>query len=516
MQRLVCACGVALVLSAIHVSALGAASELHASTAAPSGAFGRAVALSVDTLVVGSPLDDTRGAEAGAVFVFARQSDGRFVEAAKLTAPDAAAGDQFGTALSLAGDTLVIGAPLGDAGARTDAGAAYVYVRRGSAWEYQAKLVADDGARFDELGGAVALFGDRAVIGAHAVDQGDAIDAGAGYVFERAAGTWQQRAKLTLSPAQSFERCGLSVAISESAAFVGCPHRAEGVEGAGAVAVFSRSGDTYVFEAKLLAPDPVPGDAFGAAVSIDANRLVVGAPNTVGTATRAGSAHVFLRGATTWTHEAKLSSPAAVTLGGGFGGAVAARATRVMVGAAFYDDEGAAVSFVRREGRGWLQGTTYTAPRTKAGAAFGFAVGLTADAAVVGAPSDDAPGAESAGAAYLFALPVHAAGTACAGDDECASASCAGGVCCATACDAECSACSQSKTGKPDGTCAPIVAGCVSGAPSRPAADPGALPERSEAGCSVRGPGDEDTTTLTIAALMALAFVRRLKQERRR
>ena len=80
---------------------------------------------------------------------------GAWMEEAKLTASDAAAGDHFGlSAVSLAGDTALIGAPHND-DAGTDSGSAYVFVRSGNAWRQHQQLAASDTAVGDQFGFSV-------------------------------------------------------------------------------------------------------------------------------------------------------------------------------------------------------------------------------------------------------------------------------------------------------------------------------------------------------------------------
>ena len=140
--------------------------KLTASDAAADDRFGISVAVAGDTAVVGAFLDDTlAGTDAGSAYVFVR-SGGAWTQQAKLTASDAAADDPFGDSVAVAGDTAVVGA-LDDTLAGTDAGSAYVFVRSGGAWTQQAKLTASDAAADDQFGYSVAVAGDTAVVGAY-------------------------------------------------------------------------------------------------------------------------------------------------------------------------------------------------------------------------------------------------------------------------------------------------------------------------------------------------------------
>jgi len=102
-----------------------------------------------------------------------------FVEQAKLTASDGAAGDEFGFSVAISGDTVVVGAD----GDNSDQGSAYVFVKPGGGWAttsaFTAKLTASDGAAGDYFGASVAISGDTVVVGA----DGDNSDQGSAYVF---------------------------------------------------------------------------------------------------------------------------------------------------------------------------------------------------------------------------------------------------------------------------------------------------------------------------------------------
>ena len=107
-------------------------------------------------------------------------------EAIKLTASDAAARDRFGHSVSISGDTAVIGAD-GDDDAGTQSGSAYVFRYDGIGWVQQAKLTASDGAARDYFGTAVSISGDTAVIGAERDDDAGT-HSGSAYVFVGVSG----------------------------------------------------------------------------------------------------------------------------------------------------------------------------------------------------------------------------------------------------------------------------------------------------------------------------------------
>ncbi len=168
--------------------------KLTAGDAATGDRFGRAVAVSGDTAVIGAYWDDDGGTESGSAYVFTR-TGGVWSQQAKLTASDPGAFDWFGVSVAVSGDTAVIGARWDDDGG-TDSGSAYVFARSGEVWSQQAKLIPSDLAANDFFGISVAVSGDTAVIGAHGNDDGGS-ESGSAYVFTRSGVAWSQQAKLT-------------------------------------------------------------------------------------------------------------------------------------------------------------------------------------------------------------------------------------------------------------------------------------------------------------------------------
>ena len=101
-----------------------------------------------------------------------------WVEEAKLTASDAAAGDWFGYATAISGDTLVVGS----SGDNDGAGSVYVFQRTGTTWTEQVKLSASDAAAGDFFGWPVSISGNTIVVGAGGNDDAGSTS-GSGFIF---------------------------------------------------------------------------------------------------------------------------------------------------------------------------------------------------------------------------------------------------------------------------------------------------------------------------------------------
>jgi hypothetical protein len=380
----------------------GQVKKLVASDGAANDYFGRAVAISGESVMVGAVGDE---AGRGAAYLFARNQDGAnaWGQVGKLTASDGAGGDNFG--IAVAGnedaDTFVLGAPGDDAWK----GAAYVFACQGNDWVQQRKTTAADGASQDRFGGSVAISGDTMVIGAFGHDSSK----GAAYVLARnwgEADNWGQVKKLTAADGAAYDCFGISVALSGDTVVAG----AFGDDSSkGAAYVFARNqggADQWGQVQKLTASDGAAGELFGASVAISGDTVVVGAYGD----DSKGAAYVFARnqdGADQWGQVKKLTASDGAAFDG-FGGSVAISGDTIVVGADWAagggnSDQGTAYVFARNQGGvvadNWGQVKKLTAADGAAYGSFGISVAVSGDTVVVGAYGDDS----SKGATYVFA-----------------------------------------------------------------------------------------------------------------
>jgi hypothetical protein len=388
---------------------------LTASDAQNNDDFGRSVAISADTIVVGAPNEAGIGNQRGAAYVFQRNQDGAdsWGEVTKLTASDAEDIDRFGGSVAISGDTVVVGARLED-GVGNARGAAYLFERNQGgldSWGEVQKLTASDGADGNEFGGSVAISGDIVVVGAHRQSGGGGLR-GAAYVFERNQGgadVWGEVEKLAASDAEDNDRFGCSVAISGETVVVGALYEGGAGRYRGAAYVFERNqggADNWGEVQKLTASDAADNDEFGNSVAISGDTVVVGASGEDGTGSTRGAAYVFGRnqdGADGWGEVAKLTASDAGDYDR-FGNSTAIGGDTVVIGA-FWEDgagenRGAAYVFSRNQGGAdqWDEVTKLTASDATDGDRLGGSVGISGDRVVVGA---DGVGL-SQGAAYLF------------------------------------------------------------------------------------------------------------------
>ncbi len=297
----------------------------------PSDYFGFSVSICGDTAIVGTYADNDNGPDSGSAYIFIR-TDGIWTQQAKILPADGVAYDLFGYSVSISGDTVIVGAFGDDDNGNNASGSAYVFTRTAGVWTQQAKFTASDGARNDHFGHAVTIEGDTAVVGARN-DNDNGSDSGSAYVFARTGETWVQQAKLLPADGAAEEEFGAALAIDGDTTLIG----ARRGENGGSAYVFVHTEGTWTQQAKLVADDASLGDEFGVSVAINNNTALIGASwdDEPGSAT--GSAYVFTRTDGIWTQQAKLL-PAVTTAYDHFGEFVAFNGDTALIGS-YKDDD---------------------------------------------------------------------------------------------------------------------------------------------------------------------------------
>lgn len=375
--------------------------KLTASDAVEGQYFGASVSIDGDTVLIGAYLDGSENS--GSAYVFTR-TNGVWTEQAKLTASDAGDDDNFGFAVSLDGDSALIGAYRDDDGG-SSSGSAYVFVRDGNVWTEQDKLTADDAASSDWFGYTVDLSGDSALVGAF-LDDDAGSRSGSAYVFTRSGDTWSQQAKLTADDAAAGDDFGSSISIDGDTAVVGAYADDDLASSSGSVYVYIRSDGLWTQESKLTASDGEAYSYFGRSVSIDGDRLFVGAEQDDGGASQSGSLYVFERSEGTWSEEDKIVIDEAYY---GLGHAVSLSGNRVLAAAWLRDDCNSnhpnAVYSYDFNGLNWIQAELKTDENDLGDGSefirFGYSVSLDRDTALVGAYRDYVAGVPT-GSAYVL------------------------------------------------------------------------------------------------------------------
>ncbi len=375
---------------------------LTVSDRAAGDAFGYSVAISGQLLVGGAPFDEEspNSQHSGSAYVF-RYNGSNWVEEQKLIGDDVVAGDNFGYSVAISGDTILVGSPKSYGSTRP--GSVYVFRYVAGSWTQEDQFSSSDAALDDDFGEIIALSGDTAVVGVP--NNNGNTDTGAVYIFRHSAGNWSQEDKLTV-PADSAEAgAGASfaatIAVSGDSLLVGAFRGYDDNE--------NRVGTVYAYrydsvdswdQVAKLAPSSVPTPNehnylghFGKSLALSGDTAVIGAKGGI-LSNYTGVAYVFWYDGASWVEQDTVTAPGSSSSGdaySNFGKAVAISETTVLVGtisseiylfrnipdAEFIADDGAQYD------------------------GFGRTVAVSGDVVLVGAPNDDDNGSGS-GSAYLF------------------------------------------------------------------------------------------------------------------
>ncbi|MBS0658475.1 MAG: choice-of-anchor D domain-containing protein [Verrucomicrobia bacterium] len=376
---------------------------LTASNSDPGDRFGDAVAIDGDLIVVGALQErsaargvngdgtNNSAAEAGAAYIFKR-SGTTWTQVAYLKPHVTYPFARFGCSVAISGTTVVVGMGYGkrfwtdpgqttagdgspatgvdgDAtlGGLTSAGAAYVYSLHGVEWRFDAYLKASNTGSFDQFGWAVAIDGDRIVVGANGEASaatgvnGNQADnslpyAGAAYVFARTNGRWAQEAYLKCSTPQTAGGnggigFGGAVAIQGDTVAIGISGSGDYSNPGERIWIFTRSPAGVWAQQQALLP-LVSGSWLGFSLALTGDTLVAGqifeGPVPYDPTNHNGEAHVFTRQAGVWTRQAVIV-PSNVRINAGAGFAVAADRGTLAIGCGQNDTE-----YIVGDNRVWI------------------------------------------------------------------------------------------------------------------------------------------------------------------
>ncbi len=271
---------------------------------------------------------DNSATNSGAVYVFVR-NETTWTQQAYLKASNTQPNDNFGRSVAISGDTVVVGAPNEDSnavglngnGADNSAGAAYVFVRSGTTWTQQAYLKASNTDANAHFGGSVAIANNNTVVvGAvleasttgekgnnasinhiylegsilaaqvHLKGNGNQADSGvsgpsAAYIFVHNGTAWTQQAYVNASKyKEEADSMGYIETLATDMVVVGpdeedgnaiganCYGANNGAPDSGAAFVFTRNGTTWVQQAYLKADEA----HFGTSVAVSGRTVVIG------------------------------------------------------------------------------------------------------------------------------------------------------------------------------------------------------------------------------------------------
>ena len=384
---------------------------------------GSSVAIDGDTLVVGG------WGFSGHVWVFTR-SGNTWTEQQQLVASDQANGDEFGYAVDISGDTIIIGARQEEADG-TNHGSVYIFNRSGTTWSQESKLYpsnlgglnASSNTSSVYFGADVAIDGDDIIIGMPNYDVGTDLNRGASVTARRTGTTvtntlgvnqWSTR---NTTGGGGGDNTGEYVDICKDSngkpvIAISMNKRDTYASDAGYIAIYKMNSNNtlYSYEGALVPSDIQASDRVGRPdldYSNGSYTLAVGVPYEDTGGTSAGAVYIFTSTtgeSGTWSQQQKIqaSSTGASDF---FGISVSVNGNTLVVGAHRDDDtvtNAGAIYIFERSGTTWTQATKLQAPTPEGSGTFGSAVAVDGDYIVVGAKDNPLTGAFS-GASYVYA-----------------------------------------------------------------------------------------------------------------
>lgn len=255
--------------------------------------YGWGVAISGDTMAVGVLNPDT-------VYVYRRDQNIWAFE--QQITPPPGGSESFGSVVDIDGDTMVVGMDTsGDFN-----GSIYIYERTGTTWTLaaQRKVTADS----DNFGESVAVSGDLVVAG-HVQDNGNR---GAVHTFRRdegGPGNWGELPKLVAADGATFDEFGYDVGVSGDTLVVGSPFDDDKGSASGSIYVYTLSGDTWVLQQKLTGSTSVANDWYGYRVGIDGDVIAAGSG---GAFYARDGVYIYERDGASWTQSGTADNVAGI------------------------------------------------------------------------------------------------------------------------------------------------------------------------------------------------------------
>jgi hypothetical protein len=381
--------------------------ELTASDGVAGNALGTTVAISGGTVVVGEDCLEIGSnpncsvQNQGIAYVYQKPSSGwsNMAQTAELTPSDGQTGDEFGLAVAVSGDTIVVGSGTGKV---------YVFVKPLNGWTNMTETAQlTDGMTGDCFGCAVAIDQQTIVVGAAVATINGNGSQGAAYVFVEPATGWattsNYAAQLTASDGTFEDLFGISVGISGNTIVAGAPFYQDRT-GPGAAYVFVKpaSGWSNMTQtAELTKTEQGLYDEFGLSVAIAGNTIAVGAPQAEGNGNSAGAAYVFVEPAAGWANATQTAQLLASSATQNFGFSMATSGNKVVVGT-FSGTSNSVFVYAKPKG-GWTSTSddSLTIGRGDGFVLFGLSVAVAGDVVAAGAPYLTVKGQPDQGAAFV-------------------------------------------------------------------------------------------------------------------
>jgi hypothetical protein len=307
--------------------------------------------------------------------------------------------DNFGDYLSIDGDLLAVASPRDDGvGGTWDLGIVYTFNWDGSQWVSVGTLQPTDLVNTDKFGSSLSLSGTKLVVGVPLNDD-VASNAGKVYAFTWDGTTWNQIQILSSNVLLAGSNFGSDVSVSNDKLAIS----ASSHDGKGAVFTYTWDGSQWIQDSNILIPvSLVSGDGFGYSVSMDGDKLVVGAYNTA----TGGSVYTFLWDGSQWVEHSTILQHSDIENGDRYGSDVALSGDKLAVASYLYDGANNAVTQSGEvftyswSGTAWIE-TGVLSHELMAYDYFGYSIDISGNKLIVGSTGNDDL-VSNGGGAYIY------------------------------------------------------------------------------------------------------------------
>lgn len=367
--------------------------QISSSDPQPGMTFGSSVEISGDMALVGVYLETIDGVRTGSVHVFKHDGQGWNFEY-RIVPNDGVANGLFGVWFSMDGDSLLIGAA--DHGVGEDEGAVYAYRLVGGEWVFIQQLTASDGQPMNDFS-RVHIEGDTAVVGAPGWR--NSLQAGSAYIFEFDGVQWVEVQKISASNGEANDHFGFSPKFLGDRLVVGAAFQTRFFEiNGGEVYIFERDESGWTESAILEPESEKDGDAFGFELGLLDDMVIVGDYENEGEGW-SGEVVVFEFIDEDWVRTDSLYPSAAVDVEG-FGAEIEVEGDVLLVSAPFSNDDSGLVFVYRLIDGVWQESGMIESPDLSPDQLFGIRMRIDAGEAILASPNADS----TTGTAYFYTL----------------------------------------------------------------------------------------------------------------
>lgn len=221
-----------------------------------------------------------------------------FGQLSKLPRPDSLGSAFFGGAVAIDGDWAVVGA-TGDDTCGPNSGSAWIYHREGTAWELKQRLSPSECEEGAFFGNSVSLHGNRIAVSAFRTFIGRAVSNHV-YIFELDEGLWSQSARIASPDRDASGPFAAAIDLQGNRLLVTSAGDASGTGSNGKGFVFRRSNSRWILESTLTSPLPLRSGTLGMSAALDGRWIAIS--GSTYSREQPGFVALYRRQGDTWSH----------------------------------------------------------------------------------------------------------------------------------------------------------------------------------------------------------------------